>query len=149
MERFGLSMGALCRHADDHISEVLTRARDAAEVAHADDLLEQIRGLQKRTENLYSEVGAVLDRAKATKNPVLTLHSVREASNLNREARGYIELLAELLGKLNRNATVNVLIAPEWLAIRGAILEALTPHPDARLAVVARLKELENRDARG
>jgi hypothetical protein len=37
----------------------------------------------------------------------------------------------------------NVLVAPEWLRVRGAILEALLSFPEARDAVVGRLEALE------
>lgn len=58
-----------------------------------------------------------------------------------------LQVIARLAGNLpdpaapNAPATVNVLItSPEWLATRSAILRALEPYPDARLAVAAALR---------
>ena len=51
-----------------------------------------------------------------------------------------IELLAKLLGELDERAQVNILIAPEWLTLRTAILKALEPYPEARLALAEAVK---------
>ena len=60
-----------------------------------------------------------------------------------REARGCLELLAKLTGELQQEGSINVLIAPEWLALRGALLAALAPYAEARTAVAAALLALE------
>jgi hypothetical protein len=54
-----------------------------------------------------------------------------------------IELQAKLLGELDDRPVVNVLLAPEWLQLRGALLSALTPYADARMAVAGALASLE------
>ena len=51
--------------------------------------------------------------------------------------------IAKLLGQLDERPQVNVLMAPEWLQVRAALLTALTPYADARLAVAAALVSLE------
>jgi hypothetical protein len=58
-----------------------------------------------------------------------------------REARGCLELLAEMEGELHRQPVVNVLIAPEWLQLRMVILQALAPFPDARAALATTLTD--------
>ena len=45
-----------------------------------------------------------------------------------------IELLAKLTGELDERAQVNIVLSPQWLTIRLAILEALEPFPGARMA---------------
>lgn len=60
-----------------------------------------------------------------------------------REARGCLELFAELEGQLNRQPQVNVLMAPEWLKVRSLLLDALRPYPPARAAVAEGLLRLE------
>jgi hypothetical protein len=52
---------------------------------------------------------------------------------------GQLELLARLLGELKDTATVNVLVLPEWHALRALVLEALGPYPQARIAVAEAL----------
>ncbi len=54
-----------------------------------------------------------------------------------------LQLLGKLLGELKEGATVNVLIAPEWLQLRATLLVALAPHPEARQAVAAALARAE------
>lgn len=59
------------------------------------------------------------------------------------QLRPSVELLAKLVGELDERAVVNVVLSPEWQAVRGALLEALQPYPEARLAVAARLVALD------
>ncbi len=54
-----------------------------------------------------------------------------------------VQLLAKLLGQLDERPQVNVLMAPEWLQVRAALLTALAPYTDARLAVAAALASLD------
>jgi hypothetical protein len=56
-----------------------------------------------------------------------------------REVIRIVELLAKLSGELKEQATVNVLVLPEWHEIRTRILDALAPYPEARLAVARAL----------
>jgi amidase len=60
-----------------------------------------------------------------------------------REARACVELLAEMSQQLDRRPTLNLLVAPEWLAMRSTLLDALRPYPEARSAVAASLMRLE------
>ena len=85
-------------------------------IAHADDLLEQVRDLQVRT-------FAVLEAAEASEQHRTALSAIREA-------RGNLELLAKLLGELDDRPTVNVLISPEWLELRAVIVGALEPYSE-------------------
>lgn len=54
-----------------------------------------------------------------------------------------IELLAKLLGELDDRPVVNITLSAEWVQIRTVLLEALTPHPEARSAVAGALLELD------
>jgi len=123
-----VSKDALFRHRSDHIPARLAKAQDAAEVAQADDLLREVRALRGKAYSLLLKAEAAGD--------------IRTALAGIREARGCLELLAKLLGELDERPTVNVLVAPEWLAVRAALLDALSPYPDARAAVSGRLVAL-------
>ena len=59
------------------------------------------------------------------------------------QARACLELLLEVEGRVDRRPTVNLLVAPEWLAVRAALLAALAPYPEALAAVAERLLVLE------
>ncbi|MGE5618095.1 MAG: hypothetical protein ACM3US_02425 [Sphingomonadaceae bacterium] len=134
-DRWSVSKTALIRHRDDHLPAALVQAKAAGEVARADDLLGQVQGLQTKALDL-------LRKAEADGDYRTALAGIREA-------RGCLELLAELTQQLDRRPQVNILLAPEWLAVRFALLAALHPYPEARAAVASRLLELEAGDGHG
>ncbi len=117
------------RHKDDHLAATLAKAHEAGEVAHADDLLQQVRQLRGKA------ISILLTAEKAG--------DLRTALMGVREARACVELLAEMEGELNRNPVVNVILSPEWTRLRAVIIGALAPYPDARLAIAARLVDVE------
>ena len=132
--RCDVSEIAVRRHKAEHLPRQVAQAHAAAEVAHADDLLAQVKAL--RTKAL-----SILLQAEQSGDYRTALLGVREA-------RACLELLLEVEGELDRRPTVNVLVSPEWLALRTALLTALGPYPDARAAVAARLRMLENPNER-
>jgi hypothetical protein len=71
-------------------------------------------------------------RADDTKNNDVALKAIARAEK-------QLELEGRLLGELNEGSTVNVVLTPEWSAIRAAILKALEPYPAARFAVAGAL----------
>jgi hypothetical protein len=71
---------------------------------------------------------AVLRDARAARDGELALKAV---DRIFRQ----IELQAKLLGELDEHPTINVLVAPEWLALRGRLVVALAAFPEARVAV--------------
>ncbi len=127
--RFSLSRSSLSRHKK-HLSSGLTKAKKAAEISQADDLLAQVRDLQTRALN-------ILDAAEGSGD-------LRTALGAIREARGNLELLGKLAGELQAGQVVNVLVSPQWVTLRSVILESLEPVPEARLAVASALERVEN-----
>jgi hypothetical protein len=121
---------AIRRHKREHLPATLVKATAAAEVAHADGLLEQVHDLQRRAL-------AILKTAEQTGDLRVALYAIAQA-------RSNLELLARLLGELHdQEVKVNVLtVSPDWLRLRAAILTALDPHPAARLAVVEALQRV-------
>ena len=128
-KRFDLSESAVYRHKTEHLPARLLKARDAEEVAQADDLLEQVRHLQAHALD-------ILERAEKA-------WDLRTALAAISQARGNLELLGKLAGELDERPVVNVLISPQWVVIRTTMLEALLPYPEARAAVAESLMELE------
>ncbi|MDQ3397871.1 MAG: hypothetical protein M3511_08900 [Deinococcota bacterium] len=123
---FSVSKSALSRHAE-HLPAHLIKAQEAAEVAQADSLLEQVKSLQSRAL-------VILDKAEAAGD-------LRTALSAIREARGNLKLLAKLLGELQQEGTVNITISPEWLELRALIVQAVKPYPDAKQAILGSLSE--------
>ena len=125
---FRVSEDAVGRHKAEHIPPTVAKAQQAADVAQADDLLAQVRALR-------SKAMSILLAAEAQGDLRTALAGIREA-------RACLELLLEVEGELDRRPTVNLLAVPEWLTVRSALLEALSPYPEARGAVAERLLAL-------
>ena len=104
------------------------KAKDAAEVAAADTILDQVQTLR--------------DRALKILDTVEKDNEWRIALGAIREARGCLELLGKLAGELQDAPTVNVFVSAEWLEVQAVILGALEPHADARFAVSDALANL-------
>lgn len=120
---------AMQRHKDEHLSQTLAKAHEAGEVARADDLLAQVRGLRSKAISILMQA----ERAGDLRTALMGV----------REARACIELLAEMAGELDRNPQINILIAsPAWQQTRDAIMRGLSAHPAARDAVVRELLSL-------
>jgi hypothetical protein len=128
-QRFHLSATALHRHKRDHVPASLAKAADVAEAATATGLLARLR-------TLNAETAAVLAQAKRAADHELALKAIARAER-------QIELEGRLLGELQDGATVNIIVSPEWLAVRSVLLTALAPFPAARVAVAERLAALE------
>ncbi|WP_322508018.1 hypothetical protein [Anaerolinea sp.] len=126
-QRFGTSTTALVRHKAAHLPQTLSKAKEAVQVAHADDLLSQMEALQQKTL-------AILSKAEGRDDHATALRAINEA-------RRNLELLAELTHELNRNPQVNILLSPDWVRLRSLILAALLPYPEARQRVAAALLE--------
>ncbi len=127
--RFAVSEDALFRHRSDHIPAALAKATEAEAVADADDLLAQVQDLRRIAMHLLARASAAGD--------------LRTALAGVREARACIETLLEVEGEIDRRLQVNILIAPEWVMVRSALMAALAPYPDARAAVSGHLVALE------
>jgi hypothetical protein len=126
---YRVSKDSLSRHKANHLPAKLVMAQAAEEVAQADDLLSQMQDLQRRTL-------AILEAAESTNQHRTALSAIREA-------RSNLELLAKLLGELDERPVTNILFSAEWVSVRTAMMEALGPYQQARVAVAERLSELE------
>ncbi len=141
--QYSVSEQAVRRHREDHLPAIMVKSEQAKEVARADDLIGQLQEITTRTDRLYKIADGIIGKAASSEDWRTALMAVREASNANKEARANLELLGELLGELNRNPTVNILVAPEFVRIQTVLLHALGPYPEARVAVAAALVEVE------
>jgi len=85
-EYSGITKTSLFRHKESHLPALLTKAKEVVEVAQADNLLTQMRGLQARTLN-------ILQNAEMTMEHAVALRAISEA-------RRNLELLGKLAGEL-------------------------------------------------
>lgn len=125
---FRVSEDALARHRD-HIPGEMVKAKDAADVAAADNLLAQLQALRNKAM-------ALLLKAEAAGDYRTVLTGVREA-------RACLEVLLEVEGELDRRPQVTIITNPQWIELRSVILLALQTHPEARQAVVRALGKVD------
>ena len=130
-KQYGMSASAVLRHRDHHLSPALAAMAAQREEEAASGLVAQVRQLVRRADELYT--AAAKDGRSSAALAAL------------KEMRGSLDLLGRATGELNDRpqVTVNLMQAPEWLAVRAAILAALTPYPQARAAVTGNLLQLE------
>lgn len=126
-----VSEQAVRRHKADHLPEHLAKAHEVEEVADAGTLLSRLRGLNQETAEILKEA-----RKEGSKDNELALKAIARVEK-------QIELEGRLLDVLKDRPQVNILVSAEWVQIRTAMLEALAPYSDARIAVARRLMELE------
>jgi len=117
--RYGLSKSSLERHKANHVPAALAQAKEAAEVAQADDLLGELRKLQKITMGLLSQGYSAGD--------------LRVAVAAVGQARANLELMAEITGELERRNLTQIAIvqSPAWQALRDGLIRGLLPIPGA------------------
>ena len=128
--KFSISEDSLSRHKARHLPQLLVKAQAAQEAS--DDLLEMVR-------DLHSKAHELLEEAR-------TAGKYGPAASAIREATRCVELLARLKGELeSERVTMNVVLMPEWQVLRGALLSALHPYPEARASVSQALKTLAAR----
>jgi len=126
--RYGLARSSLMRHHDEHLGELLAKAEQAGAL-EADALLARLQRLLDTAEGLLARAARDGDYRTA-------LAGVGQA-------RACYELLLEVSGRVDRRPTLNLLLAPQWIEARTALLDALQPFPQAREAVSVRLVALE------
>lgn len=128
--RYGLSKDSIRRHKDKHLSESLKAVQARREAEGATTAID-------RMERLYDKAQGILTLAEAQGKAALSLAALKEL-------RGIVELLAKLSGELDERPTVQVLnvqASPEWAVLRGVILAALRPFPEASQAVAGALEQ--------
>jgi hypothetical protein len=130
--RFGASKDAVARHAGEHIPAALAQAQEAREEAQALDVVRQLK-------TINATAVAILAEARKRRDDETALKAM---DRIHKQ----LELQAKLLGDLDERPQVNILVAPEWLTLRSALLTALTPYPDARMAVAHALAALEQHE---
>jgi hypothetical protein len=125
-----VSKTSLLRHKADHLPARLVEAAAAAAVAEGDTLLDRLKHLSAETAAILSEA-----RTEGSKDNHLALKAIGRAER-------QLELMRRLLGEFQAGGSVNLEGSLEWQELRTAILLALEPFPDARLAVARAVKNV-------
>ena len=128
--RYGASDSAVFRHKAEHLPSSLLKAQKVEEVARADTLLGQVRDYQDRVDTITTKAENAGD--------------YRTALGGLREARGYLELLAKLVGDLDESPTINIVQDPTFVQFNALVVDALQPYPEARRAVLTALRGVQD-----
>ena len=121
--QFGLSKDAVARHQAEHLPTALVAAVGAEETRQALDVLQQLK-------TINAAALTVLRDARTAGDGDLALKAI---DRIHRQ----VELQAKLLGDLDERPVINVLMSAEWQQLRGQLVAALAPFPEARVAVAA------------
>jgi hypothetical protein len=101
-KRFGTSVTALFRHKSDHLPTSLVKAKEAEDIARADSVLGDIRNQIAQITSLYQAAEGILEEAKKSSDLPTALKAIRELSNLHRENRATLELIAKITGEMEK-----------------------------------------------
>ena len=151
---FGLTVPGLWRHKQSHLPAVLARGKASLEAgekpantaeAEAQRTAVHAEAVDSKRDQRALDSWQQLKAINAASLEVLRTARKQGQSDVllravDRIAR-QIELEAKLLGQIQDGVIVNVAVLPEWQGLRHRILESLRDYPEARLAVVAALKD--------
>ncbi len=132
-EQFNLSRQAVSRHK----VKLLSRPTGTVDT----DREEMLR----RVRSLYNGVLGLIQSSHDEKNPTRFLKGISEA-------RKCLTLLSKIVGVLNdapAPAPVNVAVQVDMTELRGVMVGALGPYPDASAAVAQALLDYDARAAEG
>ena len=131
-ERFGISAASVQRHSV-HVKAAAGTLRNAGDTSrNVGESPRKPPTLRGKARKLFRRVERLLERAEEGDEAV----DLRAAAGLARELRGVLELQARMDGEIkNASTTVNVYQTADWQAVKALLVEALTPFPEAALAV--------------
>ena len=149
--RFGLGISSLFRHRQRHIAPLLKGVLALDVPADATPLdLERLR--RDRSESLLQRLVHVQSRIIAEVNQAESDGDLNTAERLWGRYLKAWEAEARMLGELGahtRNVTTNIIMAPMFVELTGALLGALAPYPEARTAAASVLHGLQARAIEG
>lgn len=134
-DRYGLSQTALKRHSADHIPELLVEAYESLKRKDAEDLAYELLGIKEDVRRL---------KAKAEEEGDL-----RTALLGCDKALKALELQAKVEQIIATQPTFNLVLSPEYIQVRTAIVQAVEHIPEARAAISRAMLELEDGNGLG
>lgn len=143
-DRFDLSKDAILRHARNHLTPAQRAAILSAQKPAAIDL-EALRTAE--SEGLISSLVAQRARLLVKADFAAEHGDVKGSVAAENAITANLTLVAKLLGQLVQVHDVrhtNLLISPDYLKLRSALIAALKPFPEAARAVGAALHKLES-----
>lgn len=127
--QYGLSEASVRRHRSEHLPIRLVKAAEQEDVRNAIDVYGQLKDINVAVRNVLTQAQRDGDGELALKASDRILKQ--------------LELQGRLIGELQDGDTINVIVSPQWVALRTVIIAALENHPDARLSVATAIKTVE------
>ncbi len=146
-KRFGLSDWTLSNHRHNHLTSAQKAAIIAAVTPEKIDL-EQLE--RSESEGLLASLVGQRARLQQLVELALEFGNIQGGVSAERAITSNLELVGKLLGQLvtrHEVRSTSILISPDYIRLRQAIIAALKPHPDAARAVGRALHELETEAA--
>ncbi|TYT27255.1 hypothetical protein FZO89_13880 [Luteimonas viscosa] len=145
-KRYGVSADSVWRHGQRHMSaELHGQLQTRGRMTPQD--LENLRITE--SEGVLQHLVAVRGRLYGLMDAATLQDDYRGAAAIGNQIGRNLEVTAKLLGDIRTgtvNVTNNVLLLPEFHALRTTIMQALRQHPEARASVAAALRQLESPD---
>jgi hypothetical protein len=143
--KFGISKDSIYRHSQNHLSPQMRASILAAEPRTDAIDLDELR--TRESEGLLSNLIAQRARILVKGEKALELGDVKASIAAEGAYGSSLMLTAKLLGQLVQHHNVqhtSLLISPDYLRLRSALVIALKPYPEAARAVGSALHRLES-----
>jgi transposase-like protein len=140
--KYGIDENALYRHRKLLPPQLKAAYLGNALKPGAD--LEQLK--TEESEALLQNLASQRARLLMMQDQALEEGNAQVVATLAARIHQNLELVGRYLGELHQHSTktvVNILLTPEYLELRNALVRALAPYPDARRAVAAVLHSRE------
>lgn len=139
--RYKVSTDSLYRHSNNHLPPQLRAKLIAGPSLEGVDL-DALR--ETESQSLLAHLIALRNRLFASLDVAEEYRDGAMVTRTTAQLHTNLELTAKLLGDLSTgNTTTNILIAPQYVEMRVALVDALRPHPEAARAVAAVLHRIE------
>jgi hypothetical protein len=142
--RYDVSTDALYRHGRNHLPPQLR----AKLIAGPDTDIDIDRLKESESQSLLANLVALRHRLFASLDVAEECGDSNMVCRVTAQLHANLELTGKLLGDLGvGSVTTNVLILPEYVELRVALVDALASFPEARKAVAQVLHRIEHKAA--
>jgi DNA-binding transcriptional MocR family regulator len=135
--QYGMSHMSVQRHATEHIARAIAEVKQEQAIQSGSAALDRMSRGEAIIDEMIKEYWSV--EKGEVKVPDLTLKALAEL-------RRQVELRAKLEGELDEH-TITITSIPEWRELRALLLDALSMHPQAKMAVMRALEVYDAQSA--
>jgi hypothetical protein len=142
--RYKVSTDSLYRHSNNHLPPQLR----AKLIAGPDLDIDLDKLKEGESQSLLANLVALRHRLFAALDAAEEFNDAGMLTRVSSQLHANLELTGKLLGDLGiGSTTVNVLVMPQYVELRVALVQALSAFPEAKLAVAQVLHQLESKAA--